>query len=102
MADNKSPNNAMQDQHKPREQILRELKEAGEKIEKGAQYAHYKHPEQPYTIYDFCVLEATDEICALYGPTDEPRIRFVRPVSVFLETVEWEGETLPRFRRVAS
>lgn len=83
------------------EQIKQELAEAFAKIEVGAIYAHYKHPELPYMIKGFAVWEATDEVAVLYQPLHEPEVVFVRPLKVWLETVDWEGKTMPRFVKVA-
>jgi hypothetical protein len=88
-----------QNGHKSVEQIQQEIAEASEKVKVGGIYTHYKGADKRYKVLHFSSLEATDELCvvyqALYVPGD---LSFVRPVSVWLETVEWEGKTVPRFK----
>lgn len=88
------------DEHKSYEQLRKELAEAATRILVGQLYAHYKHLDKPYKILGFVVWEATDQIAVLYQPIDKPDVTFARPVNVWLETVEWEGRTLPRFAKV--
>jgi len=90
----------MDDEKKSYEQLRQELADAAEKINVGDTYGHYKHPEKPYRVKGFCILEANDEVAVMYEPLDQPGIVFARPVNVWLETVEWEGKTAPRFSKL--
>lgn len=58
-------------------------------------YRHYKGPE--YRVYEVARHSETEEYVVvyrcLYGKFD----LWVRPLSMFLETVEIEGTTQPRF-----
>lgn len=90
----------MQDGKKSYGQLRQELKGFEDKITIGAAYAHYKHPELPYTAVGFAVREETDDVAVLYRPLHEPEVTFVRPASAWLETVEWQGKTVPRFRKL--
>jgi hypothetical protein len=88
--------------HKPGLQLTNELHHAAENIPVGATYAHYKHPELHYRIVGHCVLEANNEAAVLYQAQYGSKITFARAVSVFMEHVDWNGESTPRFTRVDS
>lgn len=90
----------MNDEKKSYEALKQELQEAASRVEVGGLYAHYKHSELPYKIKGFAVWEATDEVAVLYQPVHQPEVVFVRPLAVWLETVEWEGRAVPRFSKV--
>lgn len=81
------------------EDVLRaEIAAADIKIKVGGVYQHYKGAHKTYKVLDFATLEATDELCVVYQALYGAKFKFVRPVSIWLETVEWEGKKLPRFR----
>lgn len=83
--------------HVSSEELDRRLKEAEEKVECGAKYAHFKHPEVAYTVKGFGILEATEEAAVLY---EAPKgATFIRPLASWLEEVEWEGQKVPRFAK---
>lgn len=86
--------------HKPEDQLLKEIAEARKHIKVGATYQHYKSPEKLYKIEGFTTLEATDELCVIYKALYGPGFTFVRPVSIWLENVEWQGQNVPRFTSV--
>jgi hypothetical protein len=89
----------MNPDHKPHDQLLKELEEAGKKITVGSHYSHYKHPDRPYIVKQLAVLEADDEVCVVYGPADDSAITFVRPAKEWLEIVEWQGQSTVRFTK---
>jgi hypothetical protein len=86
--------------HKPESEIVAMLQAAAAQVEVGAYYAHYKHPELTYRIKDLVIWEATDEVAVIYEAQYGERITFARALSVWLETVEWEGGVVPRFTKV--
>lgn len=88
--------------HKPLTTLSDELQAATQHVEVGALYGHYKNPQTPYKVTGFVILEATDEVAVLYEVQEEgaPRITFARALSSWLETVEWQGQTIPRFVRI--
>jgi hypothetical protein len=88
--------------HKPETVLAHELQTAVEQVPAEAIYAHYKHPELLYKIIGHCILEASDEPAVLYQAQYGEKITYVRALGVFLETVEYEGKTVPRFTRVAN
>ena len=86
--------------HKADQQLLDEITDAGQKIKVGGIYQHYKGAHKRYRVLDFATLEATDELCVVYQALYGSGFKFVRPVSIWLENVEWEGQTVPRFSLV--
>jgi hypothetical protein len=86
--------------HKPESQLIEELELAAASIPVGAAYAHYKHPELQYIIIGHCILEANDETAVLYQAQYGSKLTFARAVSIFMEHVEWNGESVPRFASV--
>lgn len=90
----------MNNEKKSYEILQQELAAAADKITIGARYGHYKHPDKPYEVLGFVVWEENDEVAVMYQPIHEPEVVFARPVSVWLETVKWEGGTIPRFSRI--
>lgn len=90
----------MNEEHKSHDEILREIDEAKKKIELGATYVHYKGADKKYAVKEFAVIEATDELAVVYQSQYGEKLTFVRPVSVWLENVEWQGKTVPRFRKI--
>jgi hypothetical protein len=90
------------DEHKTTKQLLDEVAEADQKVTIGGIYVHYKGSDKLYKVLHFATLEATNELCVVYQPLYiEEILLFVRPVSVWLEMVEWEGKTVQRFTPVA-
>ncbi|HEY4505364.1 MAG TPA: DUF1653 domain-containing protein [Candidatus Paceibacterota bacterium] len=86
--------------HIPHKELQKLLDEAGQKIEVGATYYHYKHPiDQPYTVLNLAILEATEEPAVIYKAQYEGEITFIRPISEWLDMVEWEGKQVPRFQK---
>ncbi|MFA7244734.1 MAG: DUF1653 domain-containing protein [Candidatus Magasanikbacteria bacterium] len=65
-------------------------------IKKGI-YRHYKGHE--YEVMGIAKYESTLEDLVLYKPLYEQNFcdYWVRPISNFLEEVEWEGKKMPRF-----
>lgn len=45
-------------------------------------------------------LEATDELCVIYQAQYGEKLTFLRPLTIWLEKVEWEGKTVPRFTKI--
>jgi hypothetical protein len=89
--------------HKPLAILFDEMQSAAQQVEVGALYGHYKNPQAPYKVTGFVILEATDEVAVLYEVQEDgtPRIAFARPLSVWLESVEWQGQIVPRFSKLA-
>jgi len=87
------------DDKKTYEELETDLKAAAKQVKPGSYYAHYKHPEIPYIVKGLLIIEENNEIAVRYASTAKVKVEFVRPLKVWLETVKWNGKTVPRFRR---
>jgi hypothetical protein len=70
-----------------------------QRVETGSRWRHYKGNE--YVIMGVSIIEATNEVAVVYASVDHPTVSFVRPLSVWLESTDWQGQTVPRFTQVA-
>lgn len=68
-------------------------------IETGI-YQHYKGPK--YLVMGEVTHSETEETLVLYRALYGERGLWVRPAAMFKETVEVEGEILPRFALIAA
>jgi hypothetical protein len=85
--------------HLTQQELARIVQDADRQVTVGARYAHYKSADQ-YTVLEVALLEETDEPVVVYRAEYGEHIVFVRPLSVWLETVEWEGKQVPRFAQL--
>jgi hypothetical protein len=61
----------------------------------GGKYRHYKG-----NIYEVLFLgkhTETEEDLVIYRAVEKPEQIWARPLPMWIETVEWEGKTVPRF-----
>ncbi len=58
-------------------------------------YRHYKGNE--YTVLGVARHSETEEELVVYRPNYGERALWVRPLTMFLETVEVNGQKVPRF-----
>lgn len=86
------------DDHKPEEVLLAELTAAAKQVEVGAIYRHYK--QQDYTVLKLAINEADNQITVVYQARYGKGLVFLRPLTSWLEIVEYEGKTTPRFTKV--
>ena len=61
-------------------------------------YQHYKGPQ--YRVFSVARHSETEEDVVFYQALYGDYGFWVRPLSMFLETVEFEGKTVPRFALV--
>lgn len=88
--------------HLSQEELAQIIHQAEQQVEVGATYAHYKHPEDNlYVVTAVALIEATDEPAVIYKALYGAKVTFVRPVSVWCESVEWQGRLVPRFVKVS-
>lgn len=66
------------------------------KAPKPGPYKHYKRGDD-YTVIDIVFHSETDEAMVLYRPEYGERKLWVRPLEMFLESVEVDGQRVPRF-----
>lgn len=88
--------------HKGEDALLAEIEKAKTHITIGACYTHYKSADKYYKVTQIAILEATDDICVIYQAQYGKKLSFVRPLTSWLETVEWQGQTIPRFTKIES
>jgi hypothetical protein len=82
------------------QKLAKEIEEAKTKVEVGAKYRHYKSDKKIYEVLGIGIVEATNELCVIYQAKYDLQLTYLRPVNVWLEDVEWEGETVPRFTKI--
>lgn len=58
-------------------------------------YRHYKGNE--YEVIGYVLHSETLEWLVLYAPLARPTPQWVRPLAMFIETVEVDGAVVPRF-----
>lgn len=88
--------------HRPLAELTKDVAAAALRVQVGGKYAHYKHPEQPYTVTGLAILEATDGVAVLYRVEEKgEQVTFIRPLDDWLSTVEWNGRTVPRFSLIS-
>lgn len=82
-----------------------ELKELIEKAKRevsvGTRYAHYKDPSKTYLVKDLVIDEATNEPGVIYQAEYGEKITFSRRLSIWLEQVKWQGQSVARFKRLS-
>ena len=81
-------------------ELAKQLKDAASVIEVGARYWHYKSHDKVYKVIGLGFLEATDELCVIYQAQYDEGLTFIRPLSVWLESVDWESKIVPRFTKL--
>lgn len=86
----------------PEEQdrLAKQIKEAESKVTVGGTYVHYKGSDKLYTVLALGFVESNLELCVIYRAEYAKRLTFIRPLSVWLETVDWNGQTVPRFSKL--
>lgn len=82
----------------PEEELSRRLAKAAQQVTVGAQYRHYK--DKLYTVMSLAIQESTNEICVTYQAQYGKNLTFIRPLSDWLEKVEWQGKILSRFTKI--
>lgn len=78
------------------------IEKAKQQVKVGGRYTHFKNPAHTYIVLGVAILESTVEPVVIYQAEYGDRLTFVRPVDVWLETVEKEGEQVPRFTLISS
>lgn len=65
-------------------------------------YEHTKSGKQ-YNVIGTALHTETEEVMVVYRPLYESKIPlFVRPESMFAETIELHGQSVPRFKKLPS
>ena len=87
--------------HPTQEELAQKIIELEEKVHVGDHYVHYKSPENTYVILAIGLIEETETPCVVYKALYGEQLVWVRPESDFLAEVEFEGKTVPRFKKVS-
>ena len=83
-------------------ELNQRIKAASAQVILGSIYKHYKYPERDYKVLGFAIQEASQKVCVRYRNSKEDDApEFIRDLDSWLETVEWEGKTIPRFSLVS-
>jgi hypothetical protein len=80
------------------EELEKQISDAKKQIVPGTKWRHYKGGE--YTIKDIVVLEETQSLAVIYTSNAHPTVSFARPLSVWSEQIECDGQTIDRFSRI--
>jgi len=67
-------------------------------VKKGL-YQHYKGGR--YQVLDVARHSETEEWFVIYKPLYGEQSTWIRPLAMFVESVDYQGETVPRFRFIA-
>lgn len=86
--------------HKEQIELKKEIELAQTKISVGELYRHYKSKDKIYKVIGLGFLEANDELCVIYQAQYGDQLTFLRPLTAWLENVEWEGKIVARFNKV--
>ena len=66
----------------------------------AGRYRHYKGGE--YQVIDVAIHSETEELLVIYRPLYGEGRLWARPLDMFVETVELDGEQVPRFAMIDS
>lgn len=86
--------------HQEQLELKKQIDTAKTKVTVGARYWHYKSKDKVYEVIGLGFLEANDELCVMYQAQYGERLIFLRPLTAWLQQVEWEGKTVPRFTKM--
>ena len=64
----------------------------------AGRYRHYKGGE--YQVLELAIHSETEEELVIYRPLYGEGRLWARPLAMFVETVEVDGRTVPRFSRI--
>ena len=79
-------------------ELNKQIEDASKLVELGAVYRHYKYPDRDYKVLGYVIQEATEKVAIRYKDIKTSNaVEFVRDLDSWLEVVEWEGKTVPRF-----
>jgi hypothetical protein len=80
--------------------LTKEIESAKELITVGAKYRRHKSSDKIYRVTGLGFLESNDELCVIYQAQYGEHLTFLRPLTVWLEKVGWEGKIVPRFSKI--
>lgn len=80
------------------EELAARLDEAKTKVQVGARYEHYK--KLLYKVLHLALREEDCEPCVVYQTEYGEHIIYIRTVQNWLETVDVDGQKVPRFTKL--
>lgn len=81
-------------------ELNQRIDEVSKLVELGAIYKHYKYPDRDYKVLGYVIQEATEQVAIRYrNILEDDAPEFVRDLDAWLESVEWEGAIVPRFKK---
>ncbi len=83
---------------KPERELREMLAVAEDMVPSGSLWHHYKGAD--YKVVCIAFDEVTLDFEVVYSPIKHSDLHFTRPMSVWLESVEWKDHTVPRFERL--
>lgn len=84
--------------HISHDELNERIREASKKVVVGGVYKHFKYPDREYYVEKLAIQEATEKVCVIYKDIKSISApSFVRDLDSWLDKVEWEGKTVPRF-----
>lgn len=86
--------------HKEQLELAKEIEAAKTKVTVGAKYRYYKSADKVYEVIGLGFLEANVELCVIYKAQYGEQLTFLRPLTIWLEYVEWDGRSVPRFTEI--
>ena len=82
------------------------LKETVEKAEQivsiGGLYTHYRNADHQYKVLAIAINEKTEEPCVVYQALYGEKLIWIRSLSVWCDSIEYEGKNVLRFIKITS
>ena len=88
-------------QHRPASELKNDLREAETLVHIGARYSHFKTPGSEFVVIGLGILEETEDVAVIYQSQQDDNFTFIRPLSSWVERVEYEGARVPRFSKIS-
>jgi len=79
--------------------LIETVKQAEQNVRVGGLYAHYRTPERLYKVLAIGINEKTEEPCVIYQALYEDQLIWVRPLSAWRDSIEYEGKIVLRFNK---
>jgi len=84
--------------HISEHELAQKLAAAARQVKAGGRYQHYKG--RYYRVLNLVINEADEAVGVVYQDQYGDQLKFVRPLSEWLETVALDGRQVPRFELI--
>ena len=84
--------------HSSLEQLSHSIHSAGQHVVVGSTYYHYKNSSHHYRVIAVALEESSEQIVVVYKSLYGSGIVWTRPLSSWIELVELNGSSIPRFQ----